>query len=612
MKRLFNTLAAAMGADLFISLNICCLENTGSNKKMTKKIGKCLLGLFFNGVFLLITTGLSHSATLQVPAEYPTIQAGINAAVNGDVVLVASGTYTGTGNKDIDFLGKVITVQSNSGPNNTVIDCQGAGRGILFHSGEGATSRFVGFTIKNGHVTDSSPYGGKGGGIHCYNSSPTILNCVVAKCTADGFGGGGVFLNISSARIENSIVEYNLTETTGGGILIVDSSPTIYNCIIRYNKTSGYSSGGGVCVIRSHPTLSYCTITYNEANINYSKIDPLKATNSGGISFRDKSTGILDSSIISYNKAQERGGIGSWDASPKITNCLIENNEATVHGGGGVGFYSNSDATVSKSTIKNNTAKEYGGGVSVWNETASSSGPVFTDSVIENNNAGDSGGGLYFLDSSTEVSRCIIRGNESPKRAGIGLKAINGTTSSILVNDLVYDNTATSFGGGVTCFSGADATITNCTVVNNHSGIGNAGLYLDNADAWVANSIFWGNLPADSPITGAVITYSDISGGTGSNINAVPSFLSSTDFHLKNGSPCIDKGDNYASFLPSVDLGGNQRISGTAVDMGAYEFPFISGGPGASGTIGAAIVSVNPPVGPHDIIPILLLLLHTP
>jgi hypothetical protein len=64
------------------------------------------------------------AATIHVPADQPTIQAGIDAAVNGDTVLVADGTYTGVGNRDIDFKGKAITVKSENGPENCIIDCE--------------------------------------------------------------------------------------------------------------------------------------------------------------------------------------------------------------------------------------------------------------------------------------------------------------------------------------------------------------------------------------------------------------------------------------------------------------------------------------------------------
>ncbi len=578
---------------------------------MKRIFNKWLQAKLFGTMLFLIVAGVCQARTIHVPSEFSTIQAGIDTAVNGDLVLVSSGIYTSIGNKNLDFKGKAITVQSQNGQHETIIDCQGEGRGLFFHSGEGINSRFSGFTIKNGRVDDDSPYGGKGGGIYIYNSSPTISNCIVSQCRAEGFGGGGITLNTSSARIENTIIENNLAETCGGGLYIFDSaSPTIYNTIIRKNKTSGASSGGGVCVIRSHPVLSRCTISYNESNLAYVGEG---VTNSGGISFRDGSTGKLESSIISYNKAQERGGIGSWDAIPEITNCLIEKNEATVDGGGGIGLYNNSNALVSNSTIKNNTANGYGGGVSIWNPVASNTGPVFIDNIIENNDGGESGGGMNILDSSPEISRCIIRGNRSSTRAGIALRGVNGTTSSTLVNDLIYDNVAAGFGGGITCLGGAGAAVTNCTVVNNRSSIVSAGLYVEDANVSVVNSILWGNIPEDDSTIDARITYSDISGvhPDVGNFSSDPQFMSSTDFHLENDSPCIDTGNNSANHSPLLDLGRNNREDGE-IDIGVYEYPYTEGGPGVHGKIGADIDAPGFPSNGSNIPSLLLLLLQRP
>lgn len=65
------------------------------------------------------------AATIHVPFDQPTIQAGIDAAVAGDIVVVADGTYTGPGNKDLDFKGKAITVRSLNGPQNCILDFEG-------------------------------------------------------------------------------------------------------------------------------------------------------------------------------------------------------------------------------------------------------------------------------------------------------------------------------------------------------------------------------------------------------------------------------------------------------------------------------------------------------
>jgi len=85
-------------------------------------------------------------ATINVPKDQPTIQAGINAAQNGDTVLVAPGTYK----EAIDFKGKAITVISSGGAASTIIDGTNQPFVVTFQTNEGRSSVLSGFTIQNG------------------------------------------------------------------------------------------------------------------------------------------------------------------------------------------------------------------------------------------------------------------------------------------------------------------------------------------------------------------------------------------------------------------------------------------------------------------------------
>jgi len=89
-------------------------------------------------------------ATIRVPEDQPTIQAGIDAASLGDTVLVAPDTYTGAGNTDLDFGGIDRVLRSREGAESTVIDCAGAARGVHFRNHETPASVVEGFTIRKG------------------------------------------------------------------------------------------------------------------------------------------------------------------------------------------------------------------------------------------------------------------------------------------------------------------------------------------------------------------------------------------------------------------------------------------------------------------------------
>ena len=195
---------------------------------------------------------------------FDAIQEAIDAAVPGDEVVIADGVYTGSGNKNLDFAGKAITVRSASGdPDSCVIDCENAGRGFSFHSGEGQDSIVAGLTITNGYVTTA------GGGVGCTNgSSPTLTKCTITGNTASGTNanGGGVYCYDASPTLTRCTIVGNAasgSSAKGGGLSLFFSSPTLANCTISGNAASAsseYARGGGVCCYYgSSPTLVNCT-----------------------------------------------------------------------------------------------------------------------------------------------------------------------------------------------------------------------------------------------------------------------------------------------------------------------------------------------------------------
>jgi hypothetical protein len=200
-----------------------------------------------------------------------TIQAGINAAVNGDTVWVADGAYTGVGNRDLDFGGKLITVRSENGPENCIIDCQWAGRGFYFHSGETAEAVVDGFTIRMGYAVNASPGLAYGGGIYNDGSSPTVTNCTFSGNQANWQGGGMCNRNGSSPTVTNcAFIENEAWACDGGGMYNRGASnPMVVNCTFIGNTAHpcpGVGSyAGGMKNLYSSPTVINCTFSGNSA-----------------------------------------------------------------------------------------------------------------------------------------------------------------------------------------------------------------------------------------------------------------------------------------------------------------------------------------------------------
>ena len=279
-----------------------------------------LLGLSVLLIALCLPAPLTGAATIYVSASAPpggdgttwdtafdTIQAGIDAADDGDEVLVADGTYTGDGNRDLDFGGKPITVRSASGDAALcVIDCEGTEenphRGFYFHSGETADSVIDGLTICRGYCSSG------GAGISCVSSNPTLVNCSITGNTSDDFGGGMLFYQSNPIVVSCTISEN--TAGLGGGLCCMeDSSPALTNCAISQN-TAEMEGGGVFCGYGSHPFVANCTVSQNTAR------------GGGGVSCTSDSHPVLANCAILQNVAGYGGAVCCFSkCSPMLTNC---------------------------------------------------------------------------------------------------------------------------------------------------------------------------------------------------------------------------------------------------------------------------------------------------
>ncbi len=541
--------------------------------------------------------------------EHPfdAIQEGITAATDADTVLALDGTYTGYGNRDLDFNGKAIAVRSANGPQTCVIDCAGDGyeehRRFYFYSGETDQSMAEGLTITNG-------YADLGAGIRCDESSPIIDNCVITGNQAEGFSygaaGGGMYNLNSSPRVLNCTFSDNWAtgagrDVTGGAISGWGGAPVVSGCMFRDNSATctsygDYGRGGAVyiehqdgatfadCIFENNYTDTFgggMYLTGSDATLDNCTFVNNAVGNAemgcGGGLHTYSSDPVLISCVFEGNAGGYAGGglSNNWQSQPMLVNCTFRHNSAQW--GGGMENYGShhytTPATLINCKFANNSAA-WGGGMLNWGGSVGSNARLI-GCRFSANVATERGGGLYNLcmrTPPTVLINCTLSGNTAAQGGGLA----NGNyTSATLANCLIAGNNASQNGGGVFCFYSASCSMGGCTITGNTASNGRT-LACDSddqqhpSDVEVANSIMWNGGDEiwnndDSTIT---ITYSDVYGdwpGDG-NIDADPLFVDpdgpdddpntweDNDYRLSAGSPCIDAADNEAVPADELDL----------------------------------------------------------
>jgi YD repeat-containing protein len=273
---------------------------------------------------------------IHVPADQPTIQAAINAAANGDTVLVSDGTY----GENINFNGKAITVTSVNGPKVTTIDGGAVVSVVTFQTNETASSVLNGFTITNGFSNF------EGGGILISGSSPTITNNIVTNNKA--CEGAGIDVGFGGPLIRGNIVNNNgqagCSGGVGGGGIELRGASTgaqvIGNTITGNNSGSGYN-GGGIGLWTPGPAL-----------IQGNLISGNTGGNGGGIGGANDTSGVrIIQNVIIGNTGFTGGGLEIDNTVLLVLSNTIAGNGAQ---GDGSAFFGAFFTTTGPMTVSNN------------------------------------------------------------------------------------------------------------------------------------------------------------------------------------------------------------------------------------------------------------------
>jgi len=437
---------------------------------------------FLTAIILSVITATAQ--IINIPADYPTIQEGINAAEEGDTVLVQPGTYYENIRIyiDITVASLFLTTEDPSYITQTVIDGGQQDHVVYFGNSADENTLLCGFTISNGNSS-------QGGGIHCHWSNPILKNLVITENTATWQGGlpqhsygGGIYCDRADPTLINVNIQNNSAITGGGIYCSYQSNPTLKNVKIAYNNAD--KSGGGIYFANdtyaTFDTTERCNIYLNNAK---------EGSDLYGSYGTDNMEIVVDTFTVLH---PTRYHVTSREKNDKFLFDIIHGKIEQV----------NNDLYVSPDGDDNNT------GLNV-DEPLKTIYAAYYRILPDSTNPHTIhlAGGTYSEETNGEVFPVVLLDNIQLKGVSKNSVILDADSTSGVITEYMTEGTGISDmtitggmateGGGI--YSGwSSPTLKNLTILNNHasgdhSWDGGGGIYFFSAEAIVENVLLTNN-----------------------------------------------------------------------------------------------------------------------
>jgi predicted outer membrane repeat protein len=508
------------------------------------------------------TTGVSWDCAM------PSLSKAIEKAKEGDVIWVAKGTYSpdtdllgntppatpGTQtfqlNKDLEIYGGFAGDEApetfdledrDFDLNQSILDGQGEAFHVVFSENQGDDATLDGFIIQGGRSSDSdllTTNQKTGAGLFGLNTAVILNNLIFQNNEAGTYGGALALIGTEPSYINNSNFSNNTSSLGGGAIYAeMESSKLVWNANHFSNNMATQGLGGAV-FIEGEGDIEIFDLVFEGNN----------AQVGGALHLDFRGYSFIFDCQFENNEAVRGGAIhaqllpfGEGNLPPlskQITECEFPN--------------LSSSTLVGRCQFKNNTSQLQGGAIYLNSET----GVLLGNNTFLNNDASE-GGALY----NQSIPQALIIGN------------------ALIANSNADD--------GAAIFSANDFFLFNSTIAGNSVASTGGIISYGQGKALLCSSIIWGNngtsLLTKSNLGQGLLGYSIVEGGCNNAsyeacltpthvLDADPMFRNPNmgDFRLTIGSPAIDAGLTSAN-ESDVDLDGQPRVSGNAIDMGAYE-----------------------------------------